>query len=156
MSRAHFSVPLKSNALRTPVPVITQTSVPSVTGEGVDMFCLRSWWLPEPSGRFHSTVPLARSTHQRYRLSPLRTFRSSATFRKTRSPQTIGVEPDQAGSCSFQATFSDADHFTGRLRSPLTPLSDGPRHCGQFSAEGRAAVIESAPTKSIPRAIDKL
>jgi hypothetical protein len=42
MSRDHFSAPLKSNALRMPVPVITHTSVPSVTGDGVDMFCLRS------------------------------------------------------------------------------------------------------------------
>ena len=58
MSRAQSSLPAKSNALRMPVPVITQTCVPSVTGDGDDMFCLRSWWLPPPSGRFQSTVPL--------------------------------------------------------------------------------------------------
>ena len=51
-----------------------------------------------------------------------------------RSPQTIGVEPDQAGSASFQAMFSVVDQRTGRFFSPLTPFSDGPRHCGQFSA----------------------
>ncbi len=73
-----------------------------------------------------------------------------------RSPQTIGVEPDQAGSCSFQLTFSVADHFTGRFFSPLMPFSDGPRHCGQFSADGRAAVTESAPTMSTPRTIEKM
>ena len=27
----------------TPVPVMIHTCVPSVTGDGVDMFCLRSW-----------------------------------------------------------------------------------------------------------------
>jgi hypothetical protein len=42
MSRAHRSVPPMSNAFRMPVPVITQTERPSVTGDGVDMFCLRS------------------------------------------------------------------------------------------------------------------
>src|SRR4026209_1932073 len=129
MSRRHFSVPLKSKALRMPVPVIAHTCVPSVTGDGVDMFCFISLWLPGPSGRFHSTLPLARSAHQRNRLLPSRTFRSSATLRNTRSPHTIGVEPDHAGSWSFQVTFSFADHLTGRFFSPLTPFSDGPRHC---------------------------
>src|SRR4030095_6802844 len=117
MSRLHFSVPLKSNALRMPVPVITHTCVPSVTGDGDDMFCFCSWWWPGPIGRFHSTAPFVRSMHHRCRLSPLRTLRSSATFRKMRSPQTIGVEPDHAGSCSFQLTFSVADHLTGKVRS---------------------------------------
>ena len=42
MSRAHSSLPSKSNALRMPVPVIAQTARPSVTGDGVDMFCFCS------------------------------------------------------------------------------------------------------------------
>ena len=54
-----------------------------------------------------------------------------------RSPQTIGVEPDHAGSGSFQVTFSVVDQRTGRFFSALTPFSDGPRHCGQFSAQGQ-------------------
>ena len=74
---------------------------------------------------------MSRSTHQRYRL---RLPSVSATLRKMRSPQTIGVEPDHAGSASFQATFSVVDHVTGRFFSALMPFSDGPRHCGQFSA----------------------
>src|SRR5258705_2451940 len=144
MSRLHCSVPLKSNALRIPVPVITHTCVPSVTGDGVDMFCFISLWLPGPSGRFHRTVPFARSTDQRDRLLPSRTFRSSATLRKIRLPHTIGVEPDHAGSGSFQLTFSVVDHLTGRFFSLLKPFKDGPRHCGQFSAEGTAAAATSA------------
>ena len=134
MSRAQSSLPSKSNPFRIPVPVMTQTCVPSVTGDGVDMFCLRSWWLPPPSGRCHSTVPLSRSTHQRCSVTASRDLRSSATLRKIRLPQTIGVDPDHAGIASFHATFSVCDHLTGRLRSPLTPFLDGPRHCGQFSA----------------------
>src|SRR6185295_13311621 len=151
MSRLQRSAPVKSNAFRTPVPVITHTCVPSVTGDGVDMFCFISWWLPGPSGRFHSTLPFARSMHQRCRLLPSRTFRSSATLRKTRSPQTIGVEPDQAGSATFHVTFSVVDHLTGRFFSPLRPFSVGPRHCGQFSAEGTAAVANSRARRMIPR-----
>jgi hypothetical protein len=46
----------------------------------------------------------------------------------------MGVEPDHAGSGSFQAMFSDVDQRTGRFRSALRPFSEGPRHCGQFSA----------------------
>src|SRR5213593_2073484 len=151
MSRLHFSVPLKSKALRMTVPVIAQTCVPSVTGDGDDMFCFISWWLPPPSGRFHRTVPLARSTHQRCRLSPVLTFRSSATFRKMRSPQMTGVDPDQDGSASFQVTFSVADQRSGRFFSPLTPFNDGPRHCGQFSAAGTVTVAQSTATQMQPR-----
>ena len=39
MSRVHSSLPSKSKAFSTPVPVITHTLRPSVTGEGDDMFC---------------------------------------------------------------------------------------------------------------------
>ena len=69
-----------------------------------------------------------------------------------RSPQTIGVEPDHAGSCSFQLTFSVADHLTGRFFSPLRPFSDGPRHCGQFSAEDAAVAANNTATRRKPRA----
>jgi hypothetical protein len=37
-----ISFPAKSNDFRMPVPVITQTPRPSVTGEGDDMFCFIS------------------------------------------------------------------------------------------------------------------
>jgi hypothetical protein len=122
MSRPHNSRPSKSKALSTPVPVITQTLFPSVTGEGDDMFCLRILTFPPLSGRFHSTVPFERSTHQSERLSP------SATLRKTRSPHTMGVEPLRSGIASFQVTFSAALHLSGRFRSALTPFRSGPRH----------------------------
>ncbi len=64
MSRIHSSVPLKSNALKKPVPVITHTVVPSVTGEGDDMLCFCCLLLPVLSGRFHITSPLERLTAQ--------------------------------------------------------------------------------------------
>src|SRR5918992_819304 len=128
MSRAQRSLPAKSNALKIPVPVITHTCVPSVTGDGDDMFCLRTCLLPPPIGRLQSTLPLARSTHQRNTPGP------SATLRKIRSAQTIGVEPDHAGSASVHATPSVLDQRTGRLVSELNPFRSGPRHCGQFSA----------------------
>ncbi len=44
--------------MRTPVPVSTQTAVPSVTGEGDDMFCLRMSWSPPPSSCFQRTAPV--------------------------------------------------------------------------------------------------
>ena len=43
---------------------MTQTCVPSVTGEGDDMFCLRCWLLPPAIGRFQMTSFLLRSTAQ--------------------------------------------------------------------------------------------
>src|SRR5688500_1280858 len=122
MSRIQSSLPLKSNALRMPVPVITHTFVPSVTGDGVDMFCLR--WRLSPSLRccFQIGSPLLRSTAHRNRLP------FSATLRKMRSPHTIGVDPDNSGIGSRQAIFSVVDHFTGRFVSGLMPFSDGPLH----------------------------
>src|SRR5215510_15772616 len=129
MSRTQISLPEKSKLLRMPVPVITYTFLPSVTGEGDDIFCLRIFTLPLPSNFFQSTSPLVLSRHQRNRLSP------SATFRKIRSRQIIGVEPLQPGIATFQAMFSSVVHLTGRFFSALTPLSAGPRHCGQLSAE---------------------
>src|SRR6185369_16197424 len=92
------------------------------------MFCLRIFTLPPPRGFFQSTSPFVLSTHQRNRLSP------SATLRKMRSRQMIGVEPLQPGIATFHATFSSVVHLTGRFFSLLVPLRFGPRHCGQFSA----------------------
>ena len=113
------------------MPVITQTSLPSVTGDGDDMFCLLPIRLPPESGRFQITACLLRSTAHN---SMLPVARWSATFRKTRSSQMIGVDPLNAGSGSFHATFSVALQVVGRPVSVLTPSSDGPRHCGQVSA----------------------
>src|SRR5687768_11055249 len=120
MSRFHFSVPAKSKAFRTPVPVMTHTVRPSVTGDGDDMFCLRPDLLPPLSGRFQTTSFLLRSTAQSSRL-PVNS--SVATFRKIRSPQMIGVEPVRDGVGSFQAMFSVGDHVRGRPVSALVPLS---------------------------------
>src|SRR5215813_10178777 len=58
----------------------------------------------------------------------------------------IGVEPLQADISSFHVTFSSVVHLTGRFFSLLTPLSAGPRHCGQLSAETmfREAMVDRA------------
>src|SRR5215813_15324604 len=70
----------------------------------------------------------------------------SDALRKMLSPQMIGVEPLQAGISSFHATFSSTVHMIGRFFSLLTPLSAGPRHCGQLSAETMfsAATVDRA------------
>src|SRR5437899_3226304 len=137
MSRSQSGLPLKSNALKIPVPVITKTLLPSVAGEGEDMFCLLILKLPPPSNFLQITAPLVLSTIQRYRSFLL----ASATLRKTTSPQIIGVAPLRSGIASFQAILSSGDQRTGRLVSGLIPFSPGPRHCGQFSA--RSAGTES-------------
>src|SRR5215468_1867064 len=119
---------------------MTKTFVPSVTGDGDDMFCLRILTLPLPSCFFQTTSPFLRSTHQRKRLSP------SATFRKIRLRQMIGVEPLQLGRANFQTIFSSVDHFAGRFFSALQPFKLGPRHCGQFSAWATAAKSNTTTT----------
>src|SRR5579871_1444477 len=75
------------------------------------------------------TEPFALSTHQRYRLSS-----ASATLRKMRLPQMIGVAPLLLGMAIFQTTPSVLFQCKGRSFSSLTPLREGPRHWGQFSA----------------------
>src|SRR5262249_17690045 len=126
-----------------PVPVITQTFLPSVTGEGDDIFCLRILVLPALRCFFQSASPLVRSTHQRSRLSP------SATFRKIRSPHMIGVAPVQLGIDSFQVMFTSALHLNGIFFSARMRLLFGPRHCGQLSA--KAARITTRETRDVRR-----
>ena len=117
---------------------MAKTRLPSVTGDGVDMLCLRcACPAAAPSGCFHRTAEVLRSRHHSDTVSP------SATLRKMRSPLTIGVEPLPLGSASFQARPSLADHFTGRPVSGLVPRSSGPRHCGQ-SAAGRGVAARQA------------
>src|SRR3954454_15828598 len=129
MSRAHSSFPAKSNAFTIPVPVIVHTVRPSVTGDGDDMFCFWSLTLPAPSLCFQTGAPVPRSIAHKNSSEP------SATFRKTRSPHTIGVDPDHAGRPIFQVMFSVFVQRSGTSFSPLTPLRNAPRHCGQFSAD---------------------
>ncbi len=73
-----------------PSPVMTQTYLPSVTGDGEDMFCFRSMWFESASGRFHRTVGLLRSTAHN---SSEPVFAAVATFKKIVLPQMIGVDP---------------------------------------------------------------
>src|SRR5688572_16018165 len=111
MSRVHFSAPAKSKALMRPVPVITHTMRPSVTGDGVDMFCFCPRVLPEPIRFFHITAWVLRSTAHSSR-SPVNS--AVATLRKTLLPHTIGVEPVREGIGSFHAMFSVGDQVRGR------------------------------------------
>ncbi len=114
---------------------MTQTRVPSVTGEGDDMFCLRCMLLPPAIGRFQATAWVLRSMAQS---SSAPVSRAVATFRNTRSPQMIGVDPLKAGSGSFHATFSVGLQVEGSPVSVLTPFSVGPRQFGQFDAKSVA------------------
>ena len=131
MSRVQSSLPAKSKAFRTPVPVMTQTSLPSVTGDGDDMFCLLPMRLPPESGRFQITACLLRSTAQNSMFPVARCGRDvqeheivpddrrrSAERRKRQLP---GDVLRRAPRC-------------GRPVSVLTPSSDGPRHCGTMMA----------------------
>src|ERR1041385_6963891 len=93
---------------------------------------------------FQRRLPLVLSTHQRYRL-----LSDSATLRKMRLPQMIGVAPVLLGMESRQTTFSVVLQRTGRSFSPLVPLRFGPRHCGQFSASIGKAIA------SVPSARDR-
>src|SRR6185295_1645560 len=93
-----------------------------------DIFCLRIFVFPPLRCFFQSRSPFFLSTHHKNRSSP------SATLRKMRSFQMIGVAPVQLGIAIFQVTFSSALHFVGRFFSALMPLRKGPRHCGQLSA----------------------
>jgi hypothetical protein len=127
------------------VPVIAKTRVPSVTGDGDDMFCLRSWWLPPPSGAFHSTAGPLRSTHQSDSELP------SATLRKIESPQTIGVAPLHSGSGSRHAILACSVHLSGSPFSVLTPFNCGPRHCGQLSADSAATSMATSDIESHAR-----
>ena len=53
-------------------------------------------------------------------------------------PRRSASSRTRPGSASFQVMFSVFDQRTGRFFSALRPLSDGPRHCGQFSADDDA------------------
>ncbi len=113
--------------------------MPSVTGEGDDMFCLRCLLLPVLRGFFHRTSPLDRLTAHSDSASPS----ASATFRKIVSPQMTGVAPLHCGSASFHAMFCVGLHLIGRFFSALTPSPFGPRHAGQLADNAVVAVTIS-------------
>ena len=151
MSRVQSSVPLKSNAFSMPVPVITQTAAPSVTGDGDDMFCLRWTLLPPLTGRFQVTAPELRST---LHSSSSPCDGCSATLRKMVSFQTMGVAPLRLGMASFQATFSVWVQVLVSPRSRLTPFNSGPRHCGQLSA--KSVTVVSDATRKLKQTVRRM
>jgi hypothetical protein len=69
---------------------MSHTRLPSVTGDGEDMFCFRSMWLPPAIGRFQIASRLLRSTAHSSS-SPV--VLAVAVLRKTRLSQMMGVDP---------------------------------------------------------------
>jgi hypothetical protein len=68
--------------------------------------------------------------------------------------QMIGVEPLNAGSGSFHATFSVGLQVVGSPVSMLLPSIDGPRQCGQLSAASEAtAEAKKASIRSCRRMV---
>jgi hypothetical protein len=121
------------------VPVITHTVRPSVTGEGDDMFCFIMRASPPPNSlpERHAAIAVDR---------PEIHVAAIGHVEKMWSLQTTGVEPDHRATP------------VSRRRSPPTtagqvllfaqPFSDGPRHWGQFSADGAAPVAQSKTMKA--------
>src|SRR4026207_1905715 len=64
----------------------------------------------------------------------------------------MGVDPDHVGSDNFHVMFSVVVHVTGRFVSPLMPLADGPRHCGQFSACATRVTVTLRATDKVATA----
>src|SRR5262249_40896354 len=122
-------LPSRSKQAKSPEPTKAQTYLPSVLGEAEARLpsSVRARKRPEPSLRFHSSLPLV-LMHTSTRSLP------SSLVRRRRSPQTTGVEPPMPGICKLQAMFSSWPQCVGRLVSVLTPSFAGPRHCGQLSA----------------------
>src|SRR5262249_41866828 len=88
------------------------TRSPSVAGEPEQyglVWCVGSFSVYSVSC-FHSSLPSARAKHITARFLLF----SVACVRKTRAPQTTGVELPRSGSSTFQRTFSVALHLTGR------------------------------------------
>src|SRR5665213_3292908 len=128
--RAHSGCPEKSNAARSPVPNMTQTVLPSVTGDGEAMLLRPATRLPTATCFCQLIFPVCRSRQKSSRFSS-----SSGLVTKTESSQMIGVAWPVPGSGVDQRTFSVLLQVEGRLVSVVEPLRKGPRHCGQFSAE---------------------
>src|SRR5690349_7751496 len=74
---------------------------------------------------------------------------SDGVFRKIRSPQTVGVEPLQAGIFTFHLMFCSVDHVSGRFfAAGAVPSPLGPRQLGQLDATAGPVANNSArPSK---------
>ena len=110
MSRAHSSLPLKSNALSMPVPVMTQTVRAVGDRRRRRHVLLAHLLLPPPSGRFQRMSPLARSTAHS---SSVPAAVSVRDVQEDVSFQMIGVAPLRLGIGQLpRDVFAPADHFT--------------------------------------------
>src|SRR5262245_10649766 len=146
MSRFHISLPSMVKQVSLPFPVMIQTFLPSVMGEGDAEFCLRKSWFPLSICRRQRTAPSFRFTEIRKilsgaaesaerRLPPSSVGEpSSAEVTKIVSPQMIGVAALQLGSFVRQSTLSLSVQVTANPWAVLElPLEFGPRHCGQLA-----------------------
>ena len=90
------------------------------------------------------------------RLRPQLAVRPICEVTMTRSFQTMGDEVPSPARGVRHAMFSLALHVVGRSDSDDTPWLDGPRHCGQFSAESSTpdktrAASQTSVRASLPR-----
>ncbi len=111
--RCQRSRPSKSRQNKSPLPKNTKICSPSVTGEGLAMLLLVSWYSV-------GAVPHRRVCHSGWPLSRSRQMTCNSCCRgpselvqTMRSPQTIGFEMPEPGNAAFQATPSLADQRTG-------------------------------------------
>src|SRR5262249_24317669 len=104
---------------------------------------------PLPSSRFHRMSPDVFTQTRSRALSSV-----SGVVRKTRSFQTIGVEPARFGNSSFQARFSVLLNLTGAHVSRQMPSYRGPRQAGQLSA--CAVALETATSTTTRLAVRKV
>ena len=90
--------------------------MPSVTGEGEVLFCLRQ-----------SSLPSVLERQRIYNSLPPGSFSASVSagegeVRKMRSPQMMGVPPLQEGSFDFQTRFFSKLQDVGKFLDVLTPF----------------------------------
>ena len=65
----------------------------------------------------------------------------TTVVRKTFLPLTIGEDQPRPGISVVHSTFSDFDHFSGRLELATAGLDEGPRKEGQSESAAKAIEI---------------
>src|SRR5262245_13999387 len=95
------------------------------------------------TGTLQSSLPVDGAIARATSLPPCRS-------RKTRRSPAIAGEENPPPRAIFQMDLSSFGRAVGTRASPdATPLLDGPRHCGQSSAE--TAADHSAERRTVPR-----
>ena len=156
MFRAHTSLPSKSNARNQPVPVMTHTCSPSVTGDGEDIFCFRSCLSLSLRKRFQITEPVWRSTRHNS------TDKFSVPVEEAPAPPVRGAPPPPRRAASAlrnaaggdrRASFllgNDATQRIGRwlwMAAQIKLCS----HSGPCSARGLRMVVTTSARRGVSR-----